>query len=229
MSARVQLQRQDVRRTALAVALAGMVALSGCTNMSGLGGGSTYACKAPEGVACDSVSGTYANALYNNLPSQRQPQPIETSTTASPSASASASTAPRRTPMAPAPAIATTGAPIQAQGTGPLRSPARVLRLWTKPWEDADGDLYDQGYVYVQVHNGHWLIDHVQRQIRDAYVPLRSPPKAAADAASEAGQGGIPAAEPSPPYRATPADAAVLPRGGSSAAMPQGTSFNRAQ
>ena len=29
--------------------------------MSGLGGDSKYACKAPEGVACDSVSGTYAN------------------------------------------------------------------------------------------------------------------------------------------------------------------------
>jgi conjugal transfer pilus assembly protein TraV len=61
----------------------------------------------------------------------------------------------------------------------PLRSQARILRLWIKPWEDADGDLYDQGYVYVQVDNGQWLIDHVQRQIRDAYAPLRPrPPQA---------------------------------------------------
>ena len=47
----------------------------------------------------------------------------------------------------------------------PLRSSARILRLWFKPWEDADRDLYDQGYVYVQIDAGQWLIDHAQRQI----------------------------------------------------------------
>ena len=55
-----------------------------------------------------------------------------------------------------------------------------MLRLWFKPWEDADHDLYDQGYVYVQIDSGQWLIDHMQRQIRDAYAPLRPPPKSAA-------------------------------------------------
>ena len=46
--------------------------LSGCMSMSGLSGSSSYACKAPDGVTCDSVSGTYANAVQNNLPSQRR-------------------------------------------------------------------------------------------------------------------------------------------------------------
>ena len=59
-----------------------------------------------------------------------------------------------------------------------LRSQARVLRLWTKPWEDADGDLWDQGHVYVQVDAGRWQIDHVRQRIRDQYVPLRPPPAA---------------------------------------------------
>jgi hypothetical protein len=73
-----------------------------------------------------------------------------------------------------------------------LRSQARLLRLWIKPWEDADGDLYDQGYVYVQVDNGQWLIDHVQRQIRDAYAPLKAPnfpSKSATEAATEPNAG----------------------------------------
>jgi conjugal transfer pilus assembly protein TraV len=48
-----------------------LLPLAACMNMSGLGGDSKYACKAPDGVACDSVSGTYANALHNNLPSQQ--------------------------------------------------------------------------------------------------------------------------------------------------------------
>jgi conjugal transfer pilus assembly protein TraV len=62
----------------------------------------------------------------------------------------------------------------------PLRSQARLLRLWFKPWEDADHDLYDQGYVYVQIDNGRWLIDHAQQRIRDAYAPIRAPRAATA-------------------------------------------------
>jgi conjugal transfer pilus assembly protein TraV len=64
----------------------------------------------------------------------------------------------------------------------PLRSSARILRLWFKPWEDADRDLYDQGYVYVQIDSGQWLIEHAQRQIREAYAPLRPPPRGTAPA-----------------------------------------------
>ena len=81
--------------------------------------------------------------------------------------------------VTPALATSTTGSgvalPPAAYTSMPLRSPARVLRLWVKPWEDADGDLMDQLYVYVPVDNGRWLVDHTQRQIRDAYAPIRAP------------------------------------------------------
>jgi conjugal transfer pilus assembly protein TraV len=70
----------------------------------------------------------------------------------------------------------------------PLRSSARILRLWFKPWEDADRDLYDQGYVYVQIDGGQWLIEHAQRQIREAYAPLRPPPRSAASAPASANE-----------------------------------------
>ncbi len=177
------------------------LALGGCAaNLSGLGGGSKYACKAPEGVTCDSVSGTYANAIHNNLPSQRQQaQQQPDALTVSPPPAA------RRVPLAPAPAIAVPEAALQGLASSPLRSQARVLRLWTKPWEDADGDLYDQGYVYVQVNNGQWLIDHVQRQIRDAYAPLR-PPKTTADPADETAPNAGNGAGRSTPSRPLPAD-----------------------
>lgn len=143
-------------------------ALSACMNMSGLGGDSKYACKAPEGVACDSVSGTYANAVHNNLPNQRAQQSAVTE---------KGESEPRPPTNAVRPALSSAaGNADDGTTTGPLRSRARVLRLWIKPWEDADGDLYDQGYIYVQVDNGQWLIDHVQRQIRDAYAPVKPPP-----------------------------------------------------
>lgn len=162
-----------------------LLPLAACMNMSGLGGESKYACKAPDGVACDSVSGTYANALHNNLPSQqaqrfarRQKEASEESPSNKVGRAISSVTANFS-------GIAVT--------PGPLRTQARILRLWIKPWEDADGDLYDQGYVYVQVDNGQWQIDHVQRQIRDVYAPLKLPPKPATEAATELG-----ASTPSP-------------------------------
>ena len=149
--------------------LVAVLALSGCMSMSGLGGDSKYACKAPDGVTCDSVSGTYANAVANNLPSLRKRQ-----------------TARSATPVerqVPAPAVPRDGLPAaggsssQEQGSA-LRAQARYLRLWVKPWEDIDGDLYDQAHVYVQIDQGRWLIDHVQQRIREAYTPLRPPPAA---------------------------------------------------
>lgn len=166
-----------------------LLPLGACMNMSGLGGDSKYACKAPEGVACDSVSGTYANALHYNLPSQRARR--------SPAARQDESDKRAREATTRAAFPATAGDSGPGVAPSPLRSQARVLRLWIKPWEDADGDLYDQGYVYVQVDNGQWLIDHVQRQIRDAYAPLKPPPKPSPDTATESNPGSNSPAAPS--------------------------------
>lgn len=181
--------RRGPDRTRPAVVLAAALC-GGCMSLSGLDGSSSYGCKAPAGVACQSVSGTYANALASNLPAQRARA------------------------GAPGPAIAP-GTP--GSGPGTLRSPPRILRLWFKPWEDADHDLFDQGYVYVQVDGGRWLVDHAQRLIRDAYAPVRPPvavrtpaaaPAAATPPAGDAQRpgGGLPALPglPRPPSRTPP-------------------------
>ena len=157
-----------------------VLSLAGCMSMSGLSGKSEYACQAPEGVACDSMAGVYANAIHNNLPSQR-PRAGKTQ-------SAATATAPTR------PQLAAAVSATPPLGT-PLRSSPRILRLWFKPWEDADHDLYDQGYVYVQIDNGQWLIEHVQLNIRADYTPVRPPPAPASP----------------PPVSGTPASAAHEP------------------
>lgn len=153
--------------------LATTLVLSGCMSMSGLGGDSKYACKAPDGVTCDSVSGTYANAVANNLPNQRKRQAATSASQAERQASKSS------VPRAGLPAAG--GSSPQEAGAA-LRAQARYLRLWVKPWEDIDGDLYDQAHVYVQIDQGRWLIDHVQQRIREAYTPLRPPPAASSAA-----------------------------------------------
>lgn len=153
------------------------LSISACANISGLGGSSEYGCKAPQGVRCESVSGNYYNALKNNLPSQRERREAHAASNLNP-----------RTPAVHAESAAATNAPTLGKTTtdtaSPLRAQARVLRLWFKPWEDADRDLYDQGFVYVQIDNGRWLIDHVQQRIRDAYAPILPPRSAALPSAA---------------------------------------------
>ncbi len=152
---------------ARAASVAGMGLLAGCMNLSGLSGGSSYACKAPDGVTCQSVSGTYANAVADNLPAQRQ-------RAAAPPVAAAASTSAVSAPRSEPP----------SSGATPLRSAPRILRLWFKPWEDADRDLYDQGYVYVQIDGGRWLVEHAQRAIRETHAPVRAPAARAAETSS---------------------------------------------
>ena len=139
--------RRRLMACALAVPLA--VSLAGCVNLSGLSGSPRYACQAPEGVACQSVSGTYANTTGQGA------------------------THPGRAAAAPSLGAEPGPSPIPSADGLPLRAAPRVLRLWIKPLEDADGDLHDQGHVYVQIDDGRWQIDHLQRRIREAVAPAR--------------------------------------------------------
>lgn len=187
------------------------VLLSGCANMSGLDGTAEYGCKAPQGVQCDSVSGNYYNAIQNNLPSQRQGRAtdIETEKSRSSSRSAPASDA-RPARLLPIAQPVTDNASPATTVASPLRSQGRVLRLWFKPWEDADHDLYDQGYVYVQIDNGRWLIDHAQRRIRDAYTPIR-PPRPAPTSPASAQPTIAPPKPVEPGFLGRPAESAAPP------------------
>ncbi len=151
--------------------------LAGCSSMSGLDGESRYACQAPIGVACDSVSGTYANAVRNNLPAQRAAPAAATPHPATPDTSgATLQPAQSRTTSATLPPLAGTsagsgvgvgnGLELNPSADMALRSPPRVLRLWTQAWEDRDGDLHDQTYVYVLIDSGQWRMAHIRQQTR---------------------------------------------------------------
>lgn len=126
-------------------------ALSGCaSSLSGVGGTERYACKAPEGALCTSVSGVYANSIHGAFrPADRQ----------LPRASSTSPAAYGATPLAPDSGTAsdTVGTPLRR-----LRSNARVLRVWIAPWEDSDGDLHEASAVHVLVDTGRWLVEHVR-------------------------------------------------------------------
>jgi conjugal transfer pilus assembly protein TraV len=181
--------RSSAARLTCRVALyASVLTLFGCASMAGVGGSAQFGCKAPVGVQCDSVSGTYYNALQQNLPSQRKSAPEASS--AAPTVMdqlagkrvATATYSGNGATLA-SPAVNTLAATREV--SAPLRSSARVLRLWIKPWEDSDGDLHSQSYVYVPIDGGRWLIDHYRAPSRAAYAPIKAPRSVARAAATQ--------------------------------------------
>lgn len=133
--------------------------LAGCSSMSGLDAKSTFACKAPEGVLCESMSGIYANVQQNNLPGQQLRHP------------AAVANGKEAAPLQDLPSVL----PLPLQSGTPIRTAPRILRVWLAPWEDSDGDLHDQSYVYLTLDTGKWLIEHNRQQIQDQYRPVRPP------------------------------------------------------
>lgn len=127
-------------RTLLPLTVA--LGVSGCVSMTGVTDNSKFTCKAPDGVACTSVSGVYANAQQNNLPAlQSHARPSADVTTVAAPATAGAS-----------------AFPVMQPGM-PIRSQPRMLRLWIAPWRDDDDSLHDQSYIYVMVDSGKWMVE----------------------------------------------------------------------
>lgn len=140
---------------------------AGCSSFSGLSGSkSELACKAPDGVICTSVSGIYANSLAEALPGQQKPKSQD-----KPSQDAGSKDSKDGETMPPLGYFSPRDLATPNSGD-PIRMAPLVLRVWIAPWEDTDGDLHDQHYLYTVVHQGKWLIETNQQQIRDAYKPV---------------------------------------------------------
>lgn len=191
----------------LAVASASLAALlSGCANPSGLGGDSAFGCKAPAGVPCMSITGVEANLRAGNLPAQRATPTIARGddTRPMPSApTAAVATATTGTTVPRAEVAEVQAGPAPEAVPRPLRSSPRLMRIWLAPWEDADGDLIDQTYVYLQVDSGRWLVDRATERARIATVdPMPTSPAIPVRPATDT-------AGPKPPAAGGPTPAAA--------------------
>ncbi len=156
------------RRTlGMTVLMGAALALGGCASvLNGVGGSERYACRAPVGAQCTSVSGTYANGGAPNgrviqvpdhvlgpitglaqigLPAESNPG------VAHPSQATDNSRAPEVTP------------PVATVPAEPaLRTAPRVLQMWVAPWEDSDGDLHEATRVHVLIDHGRWRIERLR-------------------------------------------------------------------
>lgn len=165
-------------RTRHLVASIVALTLTGCSSfLSGVGGKDTYACKAPPGAVCTSISGVYANTA---LGSTRQVRVADQSTTATSAKTGTTTSKPTPYGATPPPKSAHAAANTTAQRDtpSPLRSAPRLLRIWIAPWEDSDGDLHEEAYVHAVVDPGRWLVEHVRpatvRERDGAIAPVPS-------------------------------------------------------
>lgn len=81
------------------------------------------------------------------------------------------------------PTSAVQGMPYE--GPLPLRTTARVMRIWMAPWESQDGALNMSNYVYVEVVERKWSVGEARMQVAPQITPLQTveAPDAAAPAA----------------------------------------------
>ena len=97
-----------------------------------------------------------------------------------------ADTADKPAPAKPLPSYGAIAPLRQAAPTSgdPVLSPPRILRIWLSPWEDQDGDLRDQSYLYVMWDRGEWNIQHSRSNIMNQYAPVSLLPIPASAAAT---------------------------------------------
>ena len=175
-------------KTGLLIAL--VASVSGCAGLSGLNGSSTFKCSAPAGVPCQSVTGVHLNERSGNLPAQRsKSEPRQQSPSTEPASGAvdevgaAIGQKPAAAALSPRAWRAAGATRDAAEGVQPplgaIRSDPTVIRIWLAPWEDADGDLHDQSYVYLQIDSGRWLIEHNRERIRREFTPNHSAPDVA--------------------------------------------------
>jgi conjugal transfer pilus assembly protein TraV len=62
----------------------------------------------------------------------------------------------------------------------PTREPARIMRIWIAPWEDAEGNLHGASHVYTELTPRRWHLDAADRgAAAPVLTPLQIEPRTA--------------------------------------------------
>ncbi|MFA6270005.1 MAG: type IV conjugative transfer system lipoprotein TraV [Candidatus Paceibacterota bacterium] len=151
--------------------------LSGCSPWN-----TNYACKGyPETVQCKSAREVYE--LTNNRDSLEKPKNGQNADCPECGGNLGDPGNPRYlTPAAAASTEAVQG--LGYAGPMPLRSAAKIMRVWVAPWESMDGALHLPAYLYAEVVERRWSIGERRMEVAPQITPLldrtmpESPPQA---------------------------------------------------
>lgn len=117
------------------MALLIVAALTGCATAP------HYACGLPAGVTCKPVSAVYQSSVAGDF----KQAPTKGTGNGHSDSKASAAASP--------PTVVATVKPGD-----PLITPPKLIRVWVNRWQDHDGDLHDETYLYLRLDNGHWTL-----------------------------------------------------------------------
>jgi len=72
----------------------------------------------------------------------------------------------------------------------PIRTPAKVMRIWVAPWEDTSGNLNVPGYVYTEIEPRRWTVGERAPTANPTLKPLQmgAPASEERDAQNERAQ-----------------------------------------
>lgn len=143
-----------MKKTALIVSI--LATMSGCASI----GSSEYGCSGlPEGVRCTPSRELYSSTHAGNIPvgssheineDARDPRDKHRKSKHSDQVAEVTRTDP---------VVDTWVAPQLPDRPVPIRTPAKVMRIWVAPWEESDtGALHTVGYIYTEVEQRRWTI-----------------------------------------------------------------------
>lgn len=152
---------KSIARLGVLAALIGLA--TGCASALSIGS-PKYACSGlPEGAACQSTRDIYEATHDGNVPLKLDPSEDQSkkkrnsknNKNAEPAESGEAIGEGRAVSD---PVVDNYVAPRLPDRPIPIRTPAEVMRIWVAPWEDVNGDLVTNGYIYTEIEPRRWVI-----------------------------------------------------------------------
>ena len=139
----------------LVLAALAVVTLSGCSSMFAIGN-DDFGCKGmPDGMMCQSARDVYHQTNNGNVPLPMHPKK-ENSTEESHQEATVTNVSNNQGRAYIAPTL--------DEGPTPIRTPAKIMRIWVAPWQSKDGDLNVPGYVYTEIEHRRWVIGNDQAE-----------------------------------------------------------------
>ena len=149
----------SARRTITAFLL---VTLGACSTI----GEKEFSCPGrPTGVRCMSATEVYRATQNTDFVEPTAEEPLGDAPEAGDaskhhsSAKPGSATNQRPAPKTPDSQTATARAELLTPAVDrpiPIRTPAKVMRAWIAPWEDARGVLHTGGYAYIEIESRRW-------------------------------------------------------------------------
>lgn len=163
----------------LMVSVMVLASLQGCATVGEKG----FACPGrPAGVRCMSASEVYAATQASDVVPATAPDPLgddpRASSARGPRATSDRAGEPPRTGQAPDQEAQSTdprsGMHITAMSPllpevakpMPIRTPARVMRVWIAPWEDTRGRAHGGGNVFIEIETRRWSFGESETTIQ---------------------------------------------------------------